>query len=229
LCEFLFIFSPLFGLEPTDLDFDLSEDHVPDGFLKSDVTVDGRRHLVFATQNMVTLLARSKTWYIDGTFKVVKAPFTQLFSIHSFVRSGECTKQVPLAFVLMSGKRKRGYRKVLRAIKRITTDTRKVQKIVIDFESALWRAIPQVFPDVSIHGCSFHWAQCIWRKIQNIGLAPAYKNDDAIHKLCRQFMALSYLPKEHIPTMFENLAAKATTPLLTELATYIRSNWIEGN
>ncbi len=137
----------------------------------------------------------------------MKAPFTQLFSIHSFVRSGECTKQVPLAFILMSGKRKRDYRKVLKVIK------------------ALWRAIPNVFPGVRIQGCSFHWAQCIWRKVQDIGLAHAYVHDNATHNLCRQFLALPYLPKEHIPIMFENLPS---TPKLTELVAYIRANWIEG-
>ncbi len=104
--------------EPTSLDFDLSEDHIPEDFLKADVKVDGRRHLMFATENMVSLLKRSKTWYVDGTSKVVKAPFTQLFTIHSFVRSGECTKQIPLAFILMSGKRKRDYRKILKVVKR---------------------------------------------------------------------------------------------------------------
>ena len=85
--------------------------------MKADVKVDESRHLVFATKNMVTLLTRAKTWYVDGTFKVAKAPFAQLFTIHSFVRSGECTKQVPLALILMSGKRKRDYRKILRVIK----------------------------------------------------------------------------------------------------------------
>ena len=58
---------------------------------------------------------------------------------------------------------------------------------------------------------------------------PAYTSDNATHKLCRKFLALPYLPKEHIPTMFENLATKATTPLLAKLVTYIRLNWIEGN
>ena len=98
-------------VEPKSLEFDINEDHIPEDFLKSDVVVDGWRHLLkrsktwyVATENMLHLLKRSKTWYVDGTFKVVKAPFTQLFSIHSFVRSGECTKQVPLAFILMSGK-----------------------------------------------------------------------------------------------------------------------------
>ena len=127
----------------------------------------------------------------------------------------------------MSGKRKRDYKKVLKAIKCMTRD-RKLEKFVVDLESAMWRAIPQVFPDALVRGCSFHWSQCIWRKIQDIGLAPAYKHDNATHKLCRQFLALPYLPKEHIAAMFENLATKAATPLLTELVTYIRINWIEG-
>ena len=187
--------------EPTDLEFEIQEEHIPADFLKSDVKVDGKRHLVFATQNMLNLMTRSKTWYVDGTFKVIKAPFTQLFSFHSFVRSGECLKQVPVAFVLMSGKRKRDYKKVLKAIKNLTNE-RKLEKFVLDFESALWRAIPHVFPGIMVRGCSFHWAQCIWRKIQAIGLAPAYKSDSATHKLCRKFPALPYLPKEHIPTVF---------------------------
>ncbi len=103
---------------------------------------------------------------------------------------------------------------------------RKLEKFVLDFEQALWRAILLVFPGVLIQGCSFHWAQCIWRKTQDIGLAPAYKNDN---KLCRKFLALPYLPKKHIPAMFGKLATKATTPKLMELVTYIRVNWIEGS
>ena len=95
--------------EPTDLEFEGNENHIPEDFLKSDLKIDGRRHLVFVTQSMLDLLSKSKTWYVDGTFKVVKEPFTQLFTIHSLVRSRECGKQVPLAFVLMSGKRKWDY------------------------------------------------------------------------------------------------------------------------
>ena len=42
--------------EPSDLDFQISEDHIPADFLQSDVTVHGRRHLIFATENMLHLL-----------------------------------------------------------------------------------------------------------------------------------------------------------------------------
>ena len=213
--------------EPTDLEFEMQEELIPADFLKSDVKVDEKRHLVFATQNMLNLMTRSKTWYVDGTFKVIKAPFTQLFSFHSFVRSGECLKQVPVAFVLMSGKRKRDYKKVLKAVKNLT-NKRKLEKFVLDFESALWRAIPHVFPGIMVCGCSFHWAQCIWRKIQAIGVWLQHTKVTVPLASCVESSS-PFHTCLHIPVVFERLSAKAGTPMLIELVAYIRINWIEGN
>ncbi|XP_064650935.1 uncharacterized protein LOC135502210 [Lineus longissimus] len=129
----------------------------------------------------------------------------------------------------MSGKRKKDYKKVLKAIKNLISGNPVLEKIVIDFEASMWRAIPRVFPDVQITGCAFHWCQCIWRKIQEIGLATAFRNDNGTHKLCKKFMALPYLPAERIRPMFASLARKATTPLLAALSDYIRETWIDGS
>ncbi|KAI0227997.1 hypothetical protein LSAT2_021485 [Lamellibrachia satsuma] len=79
---------------PDDLDFLLNEDFVPDSFLRGDIRVDDRRHLLFASDRMLELLTRAKHWYADATFFVVKRPFTQLFSIHVFLKSGDTTKQL---------------------------------------------------------------------------------------------------------------------------------------
>ncbi|XP_033121939.1 uncharacterized protein LOC117120951, partial [Anneissia japonica] len=89
-----------------DLDFELDDDHIAPGFLRADVSVDELGHILFATGDMLHLLERARVWYLDGTFKLVKEPFYQLFSIHSFIKSGTAQKQVPLLFC-MSGKRKR--------------------------------------------------------------------------------------------------------------------------
>ena len=85
-----------------DLNFSLKEDVIPPGFYQAEVKVKKRRHLIFATEQQLSQLAATKTWYIDRNDKIVKDPFYQLVSISAFVMSAESAKQVPLAFVLMS-------------------------------------------------------------------------------------------------------------------------------
>ena len=89
--------------------FQLAEDFLPEGFVKSDIRVDDQRHLIFATDGQLNLLADAKRWYLDGTFKVVKKPFVQLFSIQAFLREDEAMKQVPLVFILMSRRKTKRY------------------------------------------------------------------------------------------------------------------------
>ena len=124
---------------------------------------------------MLELLARAKVWYLDATFKVVKNHFSQLFSIHAFVKHGSACNQVPLVFVLMSKRRNSNYLLVLKEIQNILHANQTVTKMVLDFEIAMWSTIPTVFPEVSFMGCVFHWKQAVWRKIQELGLVIAYR------------------------------------------------------
>ena len=98
--------------DPVDLDFVLDDNHLPDDFLQADVEARNRRHLVFAVAEQLELLPKAKTWYIDGTFKLVRQPFTQLLTVNAFVRSGDAVKQLPLVYVLMLSRRKKDYKKV---------------------------------------------------------------------------------------------------------------------
>lgn len=215
--------------EPVDLTFEINEEHIPPNFLQYDINVGDRRHLVFATQEQLQVLAKAKTWYVDGTFKVVRRPFTQLFSIHAFMQCDVNVKQMPILFVLMSGKRRRDYKKVFSRTKEILDGQLKLKEVVLDFEASVWRAIPDVFPDVVMRGCAFHWGQAVWRKVQELGLQCAYTNDNETYKFIRQLLSLPYVPDEHVEGLFLRFYRKAvgSQPLLN-LLEYINTTWIRS-
>ncbi|XP_076078755.1 uncharacterized protein LOC143048767, partial [Mytilus galloprovincialis] len=196
--------------DPKDLDFELDLDYLdqkaPD-FYKKDVVVGNNRHLIFYTDRQLQLLAKAKTWYMDGTFRIVNAPWMQMFSIHAFVRSGDSMKQVPLVFCFMSGKSQEDYYQ----------------------ENGLWQALRQRFPGTPIQGCAFHWAQAVFRKIQENGLQSAYNKKDAVYTYLRQVMALPFLPPEHIPDTFRQLDEKADHPGVQKVMDYIYKTWIRNS
>ena len=88
-----------------------------------------------------------------------------LLTIHSFIRRADCTKQVPLMFAVMSGKSISDYVAVFQSIQRMLGN-HSVQGMVIDYETAIWRAVRQVFDEIRISGCSFHWGQAVFRKVK---------------------------------------------------------------
>ncbi|KAL3872148.1 hypothetical protein ACJMK2_040098 [Sinanodonta woodiana] len=172
---------------------------ITEPFVRQDVIRKDNRHLIFA-----------KTWYIDGTFKIVKKPFYQLLTVHSFLKSGEHMKQVPFVFIVMSGKNKKDYKKVFQALLRLLPREASVKSFVADFESGIWKALRLVFDNPHISRCAFHWGQ-----------ATTYTQRDAARKLLRKVFALVFLPAEHIPSAFAKLKGKIITPALQGWMTYI--------
>ena len=204
-------------------------------FLQSDIIHDGQRHLIFATKTMLYHLHHAKKWYVDGTFKLVKRPFYQLFSIHGFVKQGRYKKQIPLCFVLMSRRQTEDYRVVLEEINELAVANHPTQApirlrgVVVDFEMAVWTAMKDVFGRLlKIQGCLFHWVQCIYRRICKEGYKHAYTHDMHFHDWCRDLMALPYLPHEFIKDEFQKIAGYASSSGARRLVKYIKDNWIDA-
>ena len=97
-----------------NLSFNLNHDYLPPGFLRGDIYSGDKRHLIFMTQIQMNILKASKTWYMDGTFRVIRRPFTQLFGIHAYVSSGTCMKQLTVAYIFMSMRNIDDYTEVFR-------------------------------------------------------------------------------------------------------------------
>ena len=144
--------------DPTTINFDLDIDQLPDQFIKADIQANGARHIVLMTDAMLELLSKAKTWYLDGTFRIVNRPFMQLFGIHAFIKHDSSMKQVPLAFILLSRRRSIDYIEVLDRVKQLLRSP-VVQRFVLDYEKAAWQAIQHCFPGKDIKGCLFHYTQ----------------------------------------------------------------------
>jgi len=129
----------------------------------------------------------------------------------------------------MSGRKASDYRSVLRALKAACSGEYRVSICVADFEKAAWKAFRQVYPEISMKGCVFHFTQAIWRKVQELGLQVMYQNDDTYYSYIRRLMALPYLPANKIVKNFECLERTATTQALVDLTAYIRHTWIESS
>jgi hypothetical protein len=52
-----------------------------------------------------------------------------------------------------------------------------LERVVVDFERSVWRAVEEEFPWVEIHGCLYHWKQAIRRKIAELGLMQLYNRN----------------------------------------------------
>ena len=219
-----------------DLDMEFMErtEGIPDNFLQGDIDLGTARHIVFASDEQLKLMKKAKTWYIDATFKVVDKPFYQLFSIHVFVREGDCMKQVPVAYVLMSRRRKKDYKAVFKFLKEKLDSKINLKRVVADFEAAAWVAVQSVFGNsVAVKGCLFHFNQAVYRKICKLDLKVSYKNDPQVERLCKALMALPLLADNHIKATFERLVenVEAADPLkipkCQELVAYMRRTWID--
>jgi len=210
--------------EPRDIEFELATSWLPDDFIRADIALDGARHVVFFTSTQRLLLRNASVVYCDATFKVVRPPF-----YHAFIgdENGDHIKQVPIAFALMSRRRTRDYHAVFEHIQECVPDF-EAEHMTTDFEPAIWRAAMQVFPDVTMNGCSFHWGQAVWRKVQDLGLAVAYRGSGPVHEYIKLLFALPYIPEEHIKPAFNRIKAGATAQL-QPLVDYIEKTWLSSH
>lgn len=71
-------------------------------------------------------------------------------------------------------------------------------KIIVYFEAVSISSLLWQFPMCSIRGRNFQFKQCLWQKVQHLGLVPQYTNDEVVRFQIRICSALAMIPMEDI-------------------------------
>lgn len=205
-------------------------------FLLYDSNSRTNRFLVFSTMENLRRLSTCRIWLGDGTFSSVPSVFQQLYTIHGgLVRDSEGNeemsfKSVPLVYVLTPSKRTSVYRKILKCLIEKTDGYLEPEVFVSDYESALIKAVQEVFPDVSMQGCHFHFSQCIVRAIGDVHQKSRYNTNEEYAHHVKMLIALAYVPPAHVVRAYNALIAcdyyRDNAEYFTDLLEYFKSTWI---
>ena len=110
--------------------------------------------------------------------------------------------------------------------------------ILMDFERAAMNAVNDVFPEVCVKGCSFHFRQALMRRVQQEGLKSVYEKDSrypSARTWLRMVMAMSMLPAFAAPLVWNELKNAFTTgdtvldAKLQAFAQYFDGTWVNGD
>ncbi|KRZ66936.1 hypothetical protein T10_10254, partial [Trichinella papuae] len=124
--------------------------------------------LVFSTANSIRLQAATKTWGMDGTFKVVPQWYQQLFTIHAFAAG----KLVPAVYGLCTSK--------------------DIDTCGFLFQALITRAAAlevDLKPDTII--CDL---QAVHRKVGELGLKTRYRSDERSRRNIKMLLVTTFFP-----------------------------------
>jgi len=197
----------------------------------------GRLH-VFCAATEVAVLHQTEYIVCDGTIEMSPSTSYQLYTIHGF-KDGE---GLPLAWGLLPNKTTDTYREVFSSLRQALTtsfgDIGQVKYVLMDYERAAINAVTEVFPEVQVKGCSFHFRQALMRKVHQVGLKNVYEEGScypSARTWLRMIMAMSMLPAFAVPIVWNGLKNPLPTgnvqvdSKLQEFASYFGATWVHGD
>ena len=149
----------------------------------------------------------------------------------------------PLVYALTTNKTEEVYTIILRTLKQKALELRHPNAEVYpvtsmtDFETAAINAFKNVFPNARIHLCFFHFAQSIYRKVQEFGLSQQYNMEDSwVKQWIHSAISLGFVPPENVVDTFNLLCEQLqgvdegddALPQVEAIAKYLKITYISG-
>ncbi|CAF3499844.1 unnamed protein product [Rotaria sp. Silwood1] len=193
------------------------------------------RFITFGTTQSLKDLCAADHLFMGGTFKSCPSPFSQLYTIHVESPVSNCT--VPVLYSFLPNKTKSIYILLVNELRTVSLKHDLVLNpkfITIDFEKSAIAALKNVFPNSKIKRCNFHDNQCIFRKLQEIGLHQDYynsSNDDAtsVKRLLQETGALAFMPTSEINEFWCKIMDKfENIPRAQDFFDYFTETWIDN-
>ena len=163
-----------------------------------DTAPDDPTMMIFLTFHGAERLRVSKTWLCDGTFKSAPAPFMQVYIIFAQMESG---KVLPACFCLLPNKDKPTYTmmwtKIHQAVESYSPST-----LVLDMEPASADTFLNIFGQVKIIYCYFHWRKALRDQLGRKHCLTDVQQDPVFNNIYRLTTALAFVPPEKITEVF---------------------------
>jgi len=166
-----------------------------------------QRMLAFCSDQDISVLHQSMDYIMDGTFKAAPNGFMQLYTVHGW---GEFQfEAMPACHALLQSKTVDTYAFLLSKIRQKLVDNHanigRVQRIHVDYEQAAHSAIAQVFPEVSIKRCNFHFSKCLNLKLQDLGMRDIWSDPGIIGEWVGCLKSLAMLPVDLVIPAYQSI------------------------
>ena len=192
----------------TDINIDLPIFLYKEGenVVKADqVLADGRRIMLFTTNDHLKILARATQILGDGTFRITPRLWCQTFIISAEVSKGTF---VPVSFCLLPDKKKESYLCMFSLLKEaleVLGLELSATYFMSDFELAIRDSFLSTFRGIKVKGCAFHYSKAILSKVSKSGFKGDYQSCGEFGNFVRAIFGLAYVPLTRIAEAVRNL------------------------
>lgn len=153
----------------------------------------------FSHPDLISALQDGFELFIDATFGVVPYHQEQLLVVMATLMG----KPRPIIYIIMSHKTEEIYTKVFQFIRDGILPSNNCfhtpRKVTMDFEMGLRNAAKNVWPEISVFGCNFHYCQALRRNAKSYDyLFKKIENCRKHKEVLKMLMRASLLPIEMV-------------------------------